>query len=78
MAFSNNKISQTCHESEERNQDKTDKINKPNSEPSIWVIKYLTQLKKKNPMITTLKELGDKIIDIRKNQMEILELKTQP
>lgn len=26
-------------------------------------------------MITTLKELGDKIIDIRKNQMEILELK---
>lgn len=29
-------------------------------------------------MITTLKELGDKIIDIRKNQMEILELKTQP
>ena len=26
-------------------------------------------------MITTLKELGDKIIDIIKNQMEILELK---
>lgn len=75
MAFSNNKISQTRHESEEGNQDKTDKINKPNSDPSIWVIKYLTQLKKKNPMITTLKELGDKIIDIRKNQMEILELK---
>ena len=33
MAFNNNKISQTCHKSEEGNQDKTDKTNKPNSDP---------------------------------------------
>lgn len=29
-------------------------------------------------MITMLEKLGDKITDIRKNQMEILELKNTP